>query len=75
MQIGLDAVKVGQQTVVAKLQLAQTLQERLASFGVIPGTVLRVRYKSPDLTVTALEFRGTVVAMRTRDLGGIRVVC
>lgn len=75
MQIELDTVQAGYSAVVEKLCLPETLQRQLTSFGMVPGTALQIRYKSPDSSVTALEFRGTVLAMRTRDLKGIRVKC
>ena len=75
MQTGLDTVQAGHSAVVEKLCLPETLRRRLISFGLVPGTALQVRYKSPDSSVTALEFRGTVLAMRSQDLNGIQVTC
>ena len=49
------------------------MKNRLRAFGMVPGTQVRCRYRRPGGSVTALEFRGAVVALRTRDMARIRV--
>lgn len=66
-------LKQGESCIVERIELSQPLEERLRDFGLVSGTKAACRYKSPDSCVTALEFRGTVLALRTRDLRGIRV--
>lgn len=73
MELSLDRLLPGQQGVVTCIDTAAGLQNRLYSFGMIPGTRVYCRYQTPGGSVTALEFRGTVVALRTRDLQKIRV--
>ena len=73
MQTGLDRVGIGKQVTVTEIALDGALQRRLGDFGLVPGTRVCCRYRSPGRQVTALEFRGTVIALRTRDLAGIRV--
>ncbi len=73
METGLDQVKLNLPSVVTKIDGTQELQRRLRDFGLIPGTKVICRYRSPGGKVTALAFRGMVLAMRTRDLGKIRV--
>ena len=63
----------GQQARVEVMGVSPDFRERLRDFGLIPGTIVRCRCKSPWKDLTALEFRGAVVALRTRDLAGIRV--
>jgi len=75
MEIGLDRICPGETAVVTKLETADTLARRLRHFGMIPGTKVRCRYRSPGGSVTALELRGTVLALRTCDLRKIRVRC
>lgn len=58
---------------ILDLNCKQEYVDRLRDFGLVPGTQVTVRYRSPDRGVVALEFRGTVVAMRTRDLKGVQV--
>ena len=58
---------------VLRLNCKKEYIDRLRDFGLVPGTQLTVRYRSPDRGVVALEFRGTVVAMRSRDLKGVQV--
>ncbi len=50
-----------------------SLCSRLRDFGFVAGTAVCPRYRSPDGKVTALEFRGTLLALRTTDLQGLQV--
>lgn len=75
METGLHCIRPGKRAVVIRIETAQLLKQRLQALGLIPGTEVTCRYKSPGGSVTALEFRGTVVALRTRDLQKIRVRC
>ena len=58
---------------VLELKCKKEYIDRLKDFGLVPGTQVTIRYRSPDRGVVALEFRGTVVAMRTRDVKGVQV--
>ena len=73
MEIGLDRLPLGKQGRVICVDTDIHLKRRLRDFGFIPGTLVSGRYRTPDRSVTALEFRGTVVALRTRDMRNIRV--
>ena len=73
MQISLDQVRPGTWASVTQIRTPQALTARLQDFGLIPGTAVCCRYRSPGGHVTALELRGTVVAMRTRDMRDILV--
>ncbi len=73
MQDGLDRLPLGVPARILEIRCRQELTDRLRDFGLIPGTGVVIRYRSPDKGVTALEFRETVIAMRTRDLKGVRV--
>ena len=73
MEIGLDRLPLGKQGRVLCVNADTHLKKRLYNFGFIPGTLVSGRYRTPDKSVTALEFRGTVVALRTRDMRNIRV--
>lgn len=75
MDISLDRLRLGQQGTVERIHTDPQLTLRLRAFGMIPGTQVRCRYRSPGGSVTALEFCGTVVALRTRDIRKIRVRC
>lgn len=75
MEYSLDQVCLGKQVRVTELCLQADLQERLRDFGLVAGTDLCCRYRNPGGQVTAVECRGAVIAMRTRDLRGIRVRC
>ena len=75
MQISLDLLRLGKRAVVESVNTGPTLRDRLRDFGLVPGTEVCCRYRTPGGAVTAVEFRGSVVALRTRELAGIRVRC
>ena len=73
--MGLDALRPGAEAVVEQINVTKDLYCRLADFGFIPGTRVRCCYRSPGGQVTAIRCRGSVIALRTRDLRAIRVRC
>lgn len=72
MDITLDTLKTDKMAVVTHIEADETLKNRLRDYGLVPGTIVRCRYCSPGGSVVALELRGSVVALRTKDLKGIR---
>ena len=68
MDITLDRLRPGQQAVVTDLGEDAYLKERLMVYGMVPGTTVFCRYRSPDGSVTSLECRGSVIALRTADM-------
>lgn len=75
METSLDCIRPGTRAVVTQINTDAALTHRLRDFGLVPGTAVRCRYRSPWGDVTALELRGSVLALRTRDLKKIRVRC
>ncbi len=73
MEISLERLEPSVRAVVTKIRSPEVLRSRLRQFGLVPGTQVCVRYRSPDGGVTALELRGTVIALRTRELKKIQV--
>ncbi len=73
MEISLERLEPGVKAAVTQIRSPELLRCRLRQFGLVPGTIVSVRYRSPDGGVTALELRGTVIALRTRELKKIRV--
>lgn len=73
MQVSLDRLPQGIPAVVIQVGCKKEMCSRLRDFGLVPGTEVIIRYRSPDRSVMALEFRDTVIALRTRDLKGVRV--
>ena len=71
--MGLDQMKLGVPAVVERIYSDEHTKKRLRDFGLVPGTRVVCRYRSPGGFVTALSFREMVLAMRTRDLKMIRV--
>lgn len=72
MEITLDMLKTDKMAVVTQVQTDPALEKRLRDHGLVPGTIVRCRYRSPCGRVMALEFRGSVVALRSKDLKHIR---
>ena len=72
MEMGLDKLPLGVPGQVTQMK-DSALCKRLTEFGLVPGTRVCCRYRTPGGSVTALEFRGTVVALRTKDMALVRV--
>lgn len=73
MVLSLDRVCFGVWGSVVDIGTSRELRARLRDFGLVPGTRVCRRYCSPGRDVTAVELRGSVLALRTRDLKRIRV--
>lgn len=71
----LDCIRPGKEAVVTVINTDAALKRRLKAFGLVPGTTVYCRYRCPWGSLTALELRGSVLALRTRDLKKIRVRC
>ena len=75
METTLDCIRPGREAVVTEVNTDAALTRRLKAFGLVPGTNILCRYRCPWGSLTALELRGSVLAVRTRDLKKIRVRC
>lgn len=73
MVLRLDRACFGKWGSVVEIDTSGELKARLRDFGLVPGTKVCRRYCSPGGDVTAIELRGSVLALRTRDLEKIRV--
>ncbi len=73
MEIPLDKLDYGMRAVVTHIGSQELVRCRLRSYGLVEGTEVALRYRSPDGGVTALALRGTVVAIRTKELNKIRI--
>ena len=69
----LDQVRCGRWACVLQVDTQPQLRQRLRDFGLVPGTRVRRCYAGPGGHVAAIELRGSVLALRTRDLRCIRV--
>ena len=75
METSLNRIRPGMRAVVTEMKVPGALESRLRDFGLVPGTAVVCRYRGPGGGVTALDVRGAVLALRTRDLVNIRVRC
>lgn len=73
MERAMDKLQKGVPGVVTKIRCGKALERRLQDFGLVPGTQVVIRYRSPDGGVTAFTCRGAVLALRTKDLKGVLV--
>lgn len=73
MEVSMDKLPKGVPGMVKRISCGKGLDRRLRDFGLIPGTLVQVRYRSPDGGVTAFHCRGAVLALRTKELKGVRV--
>ena len=73
MLFALDRLRPGEEAVVIHIALSAPMKARLKDFGFIPGTKVQCSYRGPGNKVTALKCRGSVIALRTRDLSDILV--
>ena len=73
MVLPLDQVCTGMWACVVDIDTSAHLRQRLRDFGLVLGTRVRRRYASPGGDVIAIELRGSVLALRKRDLHRIRV--
>lgn len=73
MQTTLNDLGLGKRALVTEIEVDRELKTRLGDLGLVPGTQVCCRYRSPGGHVTALELRGAVIALRTRDMKKIRV--
>lgn len=73
MEISLNRLSPGARGVVLQMNTDKMLTRKLKAFGLVPGTTVRCTYRCPWGDVTALSFRGSVLALRSRDLAKIKV--
>lgn len=72
MEFNLASIRPGEGAMVTRIHTAEALTKRLREFGLVPGTQVVCRYRSPWKDVVALEVRGAVLALRTQDLTQIQ---
>ncbi len=73
MKIMLCDIRPGVRAMVTEIPDTNALKGRLREFGLVPGTEVICRFLSPGGDLVALELRGTVIALRRKDMDGIMV--
>lgn len=73
MEMSLASICSGNRAIVTDIQGDRVLCARLRDFGMVPGTAVGCRCRSPWGDTLALEIRGSVVAVRADDVRSIRV--
>ena len=69
----LNTLRVGQSARVAQIEAEPAMRRRLLDLGLIPGTPVTCTAVSPAGDPAAYFVRGAVIALRSRDAGGIRL--
>lgn len=69
----LNEIKPGEHATVAGIAVTDSLRRRLADLGLIPGTTVECVGVSPAGDPSAYLIRGSVIALRRRDCGGILI--
>ncbi|MBR2131668.1 MAG: ferrous iron transport protein A [Oscillospiraceae bacterium] len=69
----LDALSVGRNAVIERINMPQEMAVRLQALGFIPGGRIRVVHESPWGDPVAYLVCGTVIALRRRDAKQIEV--
>lgn len=74
MEITLDHLRPGMGAAVVRIDTKASLRCRLKDFGFVPGTQVYCCYRSPHADVSAIGFRGSVLALRSCDLALITAI-
>ena len=72
--IKLDALGIGKAARVERLLLQGAERRRLLDLGLVPGTIIEGRIRSPLGDPVAYQVRGSVIAIRKRQAEQIEVV-
>ena len=73
MNPSLNTLRVGQSARVARVEAEPAMRRRLLELGLVPGTRVTCTAVSPAGDPAAYLIRGAVVALRSRDAGGVRL--
>jgi ferrous iron transport protein A len=71
----LTSLPVGSKGKVVELIAKGNKRRRLLDLGLIPGTIVEVKRRSPSGDPTAYLIRGTVLALRHEETDYIKVSC
>ena len=71
--IPLNSLPIGETGIVQKLLSTGTQRRRMLDLGLVNGTPVEARQKSPSGDPTAYFIRGAVIALRSEDAGKILV--
>ena len=69
----LDHIRQGQQMMILEIPDTCPVKAMLRDFGILQGSALRCQYFSPGRELVVLEWEGTVLALRLRELKDITV--
>ena len=73
MKQTLATISIGAEAVIVSVAAEEALRERLYDLGLTPGCRVKCLFAAPGKDPRAYLVRGTVLAIRNRDAGGIEV--
>ena len=73
MVVALDRLPVGVPGTVIDMGCQPAFYCKFQKIGILPGTCITVRYRSPGRGVSVVEFCDRVLALPSRELRGIYV--
>ena len=73
MEFTLEKIRPGDWVIVTEIEEDCPLKNRFQEFGFVVDSLIFCPFISPGGDLTALELGGTVIAVRVKDLTGIRV--
>ncbi len=69
----LTKLNTGEKAIITELVADESKRRRLLDLGLIPGTKITAKRKSPSGDPTAYLFRGTIIALRSEEAGLIHI--
>ncbi len=73
MILSIDRLGPGEWGRIVEISTDEAMQKRLGDFGMVLGTNVGIDYRSPRGDVAAVKLRGSVLALRKKDLQKIQV--
>ena len=70
----LDEMKLGEEAIIARLDVTGSIRRRLLDIGMIEGTKVECVMKSPAGELSAYSIRGALIAIRKEDAKNIKVI-
>ena len=71
--VSLNEIRTRDRVEVLEIPKHCPLRQQLQQFGITEGSILYCRYCLPVAELVALECEGSVVALRLRELSGIKI--
>lgn len=71
--MNLNELSIGEASYIKKINSCNDVKVRLYDIGLIEGTKVTLKLKSPSKKIKAYEFRNTLIAIRDSDASNILI--